>query len=255
MRQVSSGIAAPRLSHARRTQPTGEGSRSRSQNRFENSLPHPLTRQVRIRPRTPAIRCTSSLFGKHGGTAWSRRSRRTRVKAWWINEQCSSCSATTSDVDAATCSACGEPLLRPVVKENGSWRLVKGFHTSSYTRMKADAPASTITTASGHVGSDKTIHPWENRLLSPYECAYIQTLPSDFKWGDALQRWGHTNLREMIGEAVPPRFTEMHGLSILAFLDADFETPLLPENDTRVVKASKLLDKARSKAHGEFVEA
>ena len=176
-------------------------------------------------------------------------------KGAWANQQCSSCSATTQDPDAAVCSACNAPLLRPVVKDKDSWRLVKGFRTSSYTRMKADAPASTLTTASGHIGSDKTIHPWENRVLSPYECAHIQTLPTDFKWGDALKRWGHTNLREMIGEAVPPRFTEMHGQAIRAFLDETVNVPLLPAADARAVKAREHLDKARAKAHSKPVDA
>lgn len=162
----------------------------------------------------------------------------------WKNQQCSMCHSNTPDLDAATCSVCGEPLPRPVVLENGSWRLIKGFRTSSYTRMRPDVPASTVTTASGRVGSDKTIHPWENRLLSPYECAHIQTIPLDFKWGDALQRWGHTKLREMIGEAVPPHFTKMHGDAIRAFLDADTSVSLLPASDRRVSKARGQLDKA-----------
>lgn len=168
-------------------------------------------------------------------------------KGAWANEQCSSCSASTRDAEAAVCSDCAAPLLRPVVRDEDSWRLVRGFRTSSYTRMRADAPASTVTTASGHVGSDKTIHPWENRLLSPYECAHIQTLPSDFKWGDALKRWGHTNVREMIGEAVPPRFTEMHGLAIRALLDSSFDTDLLPKSDPRAVKAEAHLERARTR--------
>lgn len=176
-------------------------------------------------------------------------------KGAWLNEQCSSCTATASDPEAAACTACGEPLLRPVVKDADNWRLIKGFRTSSYTRMRNDAPASTITTASGRVGSDKTIHPWENRLLSLYECAHIQTLPPDFDWGDALKQWGHTNLREMIGEAVPPRFTELHGATIRAFLEADADTPLLPKTDVRIVKAHKQLAKARAKASSLVVNA
>lgn len=174
-------------------------------------------------------------------------------KGAWDNRQCSSCSMATSDPGAASCPACGAPLLRPVVEEKGAWRLVAGFHNSSYTRMRADAPASTITTASGRVSSDKTIHPWENRVLSPYECAYLQTFPAGFKWVDTLERWGHTNLREMIGEAVPPRFTQMHGLAIRAFLQKDVEAVLLPITDPRTIKAKDLLAKARVKARNDFV--
>lgn len=174
-------------------------------------------------------------------------------KGAWANKACSSCDSLTEDLDAAVCVSCGSPLLRPVVREGDSWRLVKGFRTSSYTRMKSTSPASTVTTASGHVGSDKTIHPWENRLLSPHECAYLQTLPDDFQWGDALKLWGHSNVREMIGEAVPPRFTEKHGQAIRAFLDASVDVPLLPFPDSRAEKARELLQSARLKAHEELL--
>lgn len=167
----------------------------------------------------------------------------------WVNAQCSSCSSLTLDPEAAICGECGAPLLRPVVQnEDGTWRLIKGFRTSSYTRMKADAPASTITTASGRVGSDKTIHPSENRLLSPYECAHIQTLPSDFEWGDALRQLGHTSVREMIGEAVPPRFTRMHGTAIRTILEGRGDAHLIPADDPRISKAEALLSQARSRA-------
>lgn len=164
----------------------------------------------------------------------------------WMNNECSECASLAIDPDAAACTDCGAPLLRPVVREDASWRLIKGFRTSSYTRMKANRPASTVTTASGRVSSDKTIHPWENRLLSPYECAHLQTLPVSFNWANALSLWGHTNLREMIGEAVPPRFTEMHGRAILAFLEHGTEVPLLPSTDPRVLKATERLERART---------
>src|SRR5204863_3887466 len=111
-------------------------------------------------------------------------------------------------------------LARPVVQEaDGGYRFVNGFRTSSYTRMCPDLPAATITTASGFIGSDKTIHPWENRVLSPRECAYLQTFPASFRWGDTLTRYGQSNVRRMIGEAVPPRFTRAHGRVLRALLE------------------------------------
>ena len=48
-------------------------------------------------------------------------------------------------------------------------------------------------------------------MLSPLECALLQTIPRDFDWGDTLQGCGVSELRAMIGEAVPPMFTERHG--------------------------------------------
>lgn len=166
----------------------------------------------------------------------------------WHNQACSSCPVHSRDADAATCSVCGSPLLRPVVKEGDSWRLVRGFRTSSYSRMMPDSPAATITTASGHVGSDKTIHPWEIRVLSPYECAQIQTFPDDFVWGDALEQWGHTNIRAMIGEAVPPRFTELHGHAIKAFLGGTTDIALMSMSDVRIRKAELQLKRARAQS-------
>lgn len=130
----------------------------------------------------------------------------------WDSEECETCGRVEVDEDDAVCPHCKEPLLRPVTKSTkGVFRLVRGFRSSSYRRMRPNRPAATITTASGHIGSDLTIHPWENRVLSPLECADLQTVPRSFKWGDSLEEWGHTKVREMIGEAVPPRFTRLHG--------------------------------------------
>ena len=161
----------------------------------------------------------------------------------WQNSQCEQCGEVDVRPDDAACPVCAAPLLRPVVEEcDGSYRLVKGFRNSSYSRMSPNAPAATITTASGHVGSDLTIHPFENRLLSPFECAYLQTFPSDFDWGEALKRWGSTFLRTIIGEAVPPRFTELHGTALAGLLDGRSDA-LLQRSDARVLKAEERLNR------------
>jgi len=148
--------------------------------------------------------------------------------------------------DAVTCPNCSGPLLRPIVQEkDGSYRLVKGFK-SSYRRMYADRPAATVTTASGHIGSDYTIHPTQNRLLSPLECSLLQTFPSDFKWGDALKKLGHTNVREMIGEAVPPAFTKLHGEVLLGILRREWARAPMASSDDRITKGwTKLAAAAR----------
>ena len=167
----------------------------------------------------------------------------------WENSRCLSCNAETADIDAVVCTACGRALPRPVVPdEEGSFRLIRGFRTSSYRRMRTDSPAATITTASGHVGSDRTIHPSENRLLSPYECAHLQGFPPDFKWGESLKKWGYTNVRAMIGEAVPPTFTELHGEVLAGFLTASPTRAAIATTDPRVVKARRYLAKAESDA-------
>lgn len=160
----------------------------------------------------------------------------------WENNICPVCGKYISDEEAVVCDACGNLLMRPIVKSaDGSYRLVRGFKSSSYRRMKANSPASTITTASGHIGSDITIHPWQNRVLSPLECAIIQTFPRNFKWGDTLKKYGITSIREMIGEAVPPLFTEKHGKTLCSLLSGDANIRAMPEDDSRVKKAMDLL--------------
>lgn len=174
----------------------------------------------------------------------------------WDTAHCEAKCDVQVDADDAVCPACNEPLLRPVVQEaDGSYRLVRGFRRSSYSRMRPEAPAPTITTASGHVGSDNTIHPFENRLLSPHECAYLQTIPDDFDWGTSLDDWGPTAVRAMIGEAVPPRFTEMHGHVLAALLQGRIEG-LTCMDDRRVTKAAERMQRGlpaqRQTAHRQL---
>jgi DNA (cytosine-5)-methyltransferase 1 len=160
----------------------------------------------------------------------------------WENNQCEHCGPVDVSAEDAACPQCGRALLRPVIcDDNGAWRLIRGFQTSSYMRMRPDQPASTVTTASGHIGSHRTIHPSQNRLLSVLECAYLQTFPRDFKWGTALERWGATNVRAMIGEAVPPKFTHQHGRVLMQLLTRGQANRSLSVDDGRVAKAQKTL--------------
>ena len=164
----------------------------------------------------------------------------------WKNDKCSVCGKVQVSDDDILCPKCNSPLLRPIIKDSeGNYRFIKGFRTSSYRRMSPDKPAATITTASGHIGSDNTIHPFENRLLSVLECAYIQTFPKDFQWGDSLKKFGHTNIRAMIGEAVPPLFTELHGKTLISLLSEDWRIAPLSINDERYLSAKKKLEKGR----------
>jgi DNA (cytosine-5)-methyltransferase 1 len=161
----------------------------------------------------------------------------------WQNEDCLVCGEERIANHRATCPSCGSTLPRPVVKaKNGRYRLIKGFH-SSYRRMRPNEPASTITTATGHVGSDTTIHPSQNRLLSPLECALLQTFPRTFAWGQALEKWGSTNVRDMIGEAVPPLFTAKHGKILVDLLRAkEWAFPAILAVDERCERARQKLD-------------
>lgn len=167
----------------------------------------------------------------------------------WQNNKCTSCECLSDDDDAASCKNCGSLLPRPVVldKRTNKWRLVKGFRSSSYRRMRPNQAARTITTASGHIGSSYTLHPNENRVFSAFECSVLQTFPRDFKWGSALNTVGHTNVREMIGEAVPPLFTEMHGRVLVNILRSKLSMGVMSTLDAETVKAVNLLQQARGK--------
>jgi DNA (cytosine-5)-methyltransferase 1 len=162
----------------------------------------------------------------------------------WENDHCLHCNRRARDRSRLRCSKCGRPLPRPITTTaDGELKLVTGFHTS-YRRMSPGDPAATITTASGHVGSDRTIHPWENRVLSPLECALLQTFPASFKWGDALKRWGHSNVRAMIGEAVPPLFTQKHGRVLAHLLRGIPPRLALSAQDQRVAAAQRALERS-----------
>lgn len=168
----------------------------------------------------------------HGGSAWD-------------NVRCAQCGDVAVGVDDATCPVCSGPLLRPIAQDGHDRpRLIHGFRNSSYRRMRPDRPAATVTTASGHMGSSRTIHPSENRVLSPLECALLQTFPLDFQWGEALEKWGATNVRAMIGEAVPPMFTELHGRILMGLLTQRKAPPAISLSDPRITRAIATLARA-----------
>ena len=179
-------------------------------------------------------RMVATIPANNGGSAWE-------------NSECDRCGNVNAGDEAAVCPRCGRALPRPVVHRDGRWRLIRGFRNSSYRRMPPDRPAAAITTASGRSGSDYTLHPSENRVLSVLECQHLQTIPDTFKWGDHLKTHGHTSLRAMIGEAVPPQFTELHGRLLASMLDGRVPRRSMSTNDPRTRAAdTQLLREARS---------
>lgn len=127
------------------------------------------------------------------------------------NDVCPSCGERNVGAKLIRCPACGGVMRnRPYVEDGGEPYLVKGFH-SSYRRMHPDRPAYTITTNSSHVGSDFKIHPWENRVLSILECADLQTVPRFYDWQRARDKGTTYLIRNLVGEALPPYFTYVHG--------------------------------------------
>lgn len=134
------------------------------------------------------------------------------------NDKCPNCDRTVGRTRHANCPHCGKALWnRPIVRGKGRPRLITGF-LSSYRRMRSDRPAATITTNSSHVGSDWKIHPWENRVLSARECGDLQTVPHWYAWKAALDDDQRYIVRQLIGEALPPYFTYIHGRILTTLL-------------------------------------
>jgi len=84
--------------------------------------------------------------------------------------------------------------------------------------------------------------------MSTLECARLQTFPETFRWGDALETKGHTNVRDMIGEAVPPLFTRQHGRVLAALLEGRRPNLVMSTEDKRVKKAVASLEAAGAAA-------
>jgi DNA (cytosine-5)-methyltransferase 1 len=139
-------------------------------------------------------------------------------KSAWENA-CPNCKSCETPIFEVVCNRCGfEMTNRPHMSlDNGKIRPIKGFKTS-YKRMMPNALAPTVTTSSGTFSSDNKIHPSENRVLSPRECARLQTIPDAFVWpNEIIYKKAHLT-REMIGEAVPPIVTFRLGLTISKLL-------------------------------------
>jgi len=141
------------------------------------------------------------------------------------NKTCPNCRRKVAASDRAKCLRCGGVLWnRPIVRGRGRPRLIKGF-LSSYRRMRSERPAATITTNSSHIGSDWKIHPYENRVLSARECADLQTVPRWYKWSIALDGGKGYLVRNLIGEALPPYFTYIHGQALTALFRSGKANP------------------------------
>ncbi len=135
----------------------------------------------------------------------------------YANGSCASCGNRGVPAGLARCNRCLSFMRnRPHTIAAGRLRRIRGFE-SSYRRMRHDAAAPTVSTASGFLGSDYKIHPWENRVLSARECADLQTVPRSFQWQYALGS-GTSLVRQVVGEAMPAWFTFLHGKLLLALL-------------------------------------
>lgn len=77
--------------------------------------------------------------------------------------------------------------------------LVKSGFSSCYSRLAPDQPSVTLTVNFVHPASNKCIHPYQNRALTPREGARLQGFPDAFAFHGS-----RSQIVKQIGNAVPP---------------------------------------------------
>lgn len=91
--------------------------------------------------------------------------------------------------------------------------ITSGF-SSCYSRLNPNEPSTTITVKFRSPSSNKCIHPFLDRSITPREAARIQSFDDDFKFHGSL-----TDISTMLGNAVPPLLGRAIARSVLSIID------------------------------------
>lgn len=108
------------------------------------------------------------------------------------------------------------PAMLNIIRHAGSSinALPRGMVTSGfstcYSRLAPDEPANTITVNFVHPASNRCIHPFQDRALTPREGARLQSFPDDFKF-----KGSRSQIVKQIGNAVPPLLGKLIAEAIL----------------------------------------
>ena len=87
--------------------------------------------------------------------------------------------------------------------------LISSGFSSCYSRLDSDSPSTTLTVNFVHPASNRCIHPFQDRALTPREGARLQSFPDWFRFcGTRAQ------IVKQIGNAVPPLLAKALGHSI-----------------------------------------
>jgi len=86
-----------------------------------------------------------------------------------------------------------------------------------YGRMSWDDVAPTITTGCFNPSKGRFLHPSQNRAITMYEAALLQTFPKSYKF--PVER-GKVAIAELIGNALPPEFVKRHAKSVRAHFES-----------------------------------
>jgi DNA (cytosine-5)-methyltransferase 1 len=108
------------------------------------------------------------------------------------------------------------PEMLNIIKHAGSnisalppGLVTSGFSTC-YSRLAPDEPANTITVNFVHPASNRCIHPFQDRALTPREGARIQSFPDTF-----IFKGSRSQMVKQIGNAVPPLLGRLIAEAIL----------------------------------------
>ncbi len=111
------------------------------------------------------------------------------------------------------------PRMLEIIRKAGSNRAAlpagmtsSGFSTC-YSRMEPDRPSVTLTVNFVHPASNKCIHPYQDRALTPREGARLQGFEDNFRFKGTL-----TNYMKQIGNGVPPLLGQVLAESLLRYL-------------------------------------
>jgi DNA (cytosine-5)-methyltransferase 1 len=89
--------------------------------------------------------------------------------------------------------------------------LTTSGYSSSYSRLSPDEPSVTLTVNFVHPSSNKCIHPYQDRALTPREGARLQGFPDSFEFVGTRSK-----IVKQIGNAVPPLLGQVIAEAVLA---------------------------------------
>ncbi len=114
-------------------------------------------------------------------------------------------------------------------------KMVDGFYGEGghvkniYGRLDWEKPCGTIVAGIDKITCGRFVHPSSNRLLTPRECARIQSFPDSFRFLGSL-----VNQYYLIGNAVPPEISRV-------IANAIFETLMLKDQNTKMASLNIIM--------------
>lgn len=96
--------------------------------------------------------------------------------------------------------------------------LISSGFSTCYSRLRPDEPASTITVNFVHPASNKCIHPYQDRALTPREGARLQSFDDNYIFCGT-----RTQIVKQIGNAVPPLLGQAIASGVLKYILSEFE--------------------------------